>query len=335
MSAISSRVFVVALAFSAPPSLSQAAATDHPTLDKGYKSVRAPDKGVLLHLHGCGGLSTRGINYSWINHLEKNGFKVYAPDSFAEKRPRKACAAPFPNKKRIYQIRLRQTRAVIKILKRRYPDKPLYIWGHSEGGGLANTIRDRVDGIITTGYQCGFRSTRKTSVRRDVRLLVLIGSTRYDHYIRGSLRHTGLKSMSSLCKRAINSSNWRWRSFSHLGHAIPMWDPAVLEVVNAFLGISGKYTGADGYPAKAKTKDMWLSARAKATFQGKYRKRPRQKAFAIGPMGSFGWATNRGNLVDARSAALYYCNRAANRRTYNSGQRCVIYAVNSKAVLKE
>jgi alpha-beta hydrolase superfamily lysophospholipase len=142
-----------------------------PTLDGGYISSGAPTHGVVLHLHGCDGLARSGVIGEWLRRLQQMGFKVYAPNSFGERRHPVSCKPPFPNKSAIYFLRLDQSIRAIKELRTKHPESKLYIWGHSEGAGVANLIAERVDGVITTGYQCGFRSNGFTWIAPNVPLI--------------------------------------------------------------------------------------------------------------------------------------------------------------------
>jgi hypothetical protein len=211
-----------------------------PTLDGGHISSGAPTHGVVLHLHGCDGLRRSGAFGEWFNRLQRMGFKVYAPDSFAEPRYPVSCKQPFPNKSEIYSFRLNQTLRVIKELQTKHPERKLYIWGHSEGAGVANLITERVDGIITTGYQCGFRTTGVTNIAPNVPLIALMGSE--DPAVREILAYREIQGLSKnieqLCTEAFKgNSNWRWRQFKHYGHFLPITDLAVLSEVKLLMGL--------------------------------------------------------------------------------------------------
>src|SRR5262249_30046498 len=179
--AISTLILGMLLCFSANFSLAQDA-----TLENGYLSRAHPKSGVLVHLHGCDGLIVNGRLKSWMSYFEKLGYKVIAPNSFADKRPPVSCKPPFPDKSIIYSIRIAQTKRVLEQVRQQYPGSRIYVWGHSEGGGVANLIDEKLDGIITTGYQCGFRSTASSRIRNDVSLLALIDGK--DGYLEGAVK---------------------------------------------------------------------------------------------------------------------------------------------------
>ena len=132
--------------------------------------VHGPDspdgvRGVLLILHGCGGTFPR----DWWKFMVRQGFLTVWINSFDDPRPPKSCVQPFPNKPAIYAIRTRQANHALDGLRATYAGLPLIVWGHSEGGGVAHQIDARgVAGIITTGYQCGYRATGSTRIPDDI-----------------------------------------------------------------------------------------------------------------------------------------------------------------------
>jgi hypothetical protein len=326
--------FSFGLAWSADPSVSKA----DPTLSKGYSSERRPDKGVVLYLHGCDGLFTRGFVEAWFVHLERAGFKVIAPDSFADARPSMSCAPPFPNKDEIYNIRLKQTSHIIGILRKLYPGKPLYLWGHSEGGGVANLTSENVDGIITTGYQCGFRNTGNTKINKDVPLLVFVGNEAFDVNIRGARQMTTHPSQKALCEHVFGGNDmWQFVEVPDAGHNIPIYNPTVLAAVNSFLQVKTSYAGPDGAPETRHFSGIKFSdANAMSkTFKNKFVGAKTEKAFAIGPNDTWGFATGMVSEVDAIQEALYFCNGALRKKRSQSAQRCVVYAVDERIVFKK
>ncbi len=116
-----------------------------PTLDGGHISSGAPTHGVVLHLHGCDGLVRSGVIGEWLSRLRQMGFKVYAPNSFAERRPPVSCKPPFPNKREIYALRLDQTIRVIKELRTKHPEskRPL-LWLFSTTDAAVDDHRRKI-----------------------------------------------------------------------------------------------------------------------------------------------------------------------------------------------
>ena len=307
-----------------------------PTLTKGYSSTGNPTKGIVIHLHGCGGLSARGFVEAWFMHLEQSGFKVIGPNSFADQRPLISCAEPFPNKGEIYRIRADQTARVVTILRQQQPGKRLYIWGHSEGGGVANLIEDKVDGIITTGYQCGFRDTGKTQINREVPLLVIVGNEAHDPAIHGARQGSGHSSQEALCAHVFGGNpQWQFIEVPTVGHLAPIYNTAVLGAVNSFLGIEKEYLGPDGYEEKKNTSGIKFSEPVKERYWEKFANAKSNKAFVIGPNNTWGYVSGRASEVDAVQEALYFCNSYLRQSLAMRDQRCAIYSINDRIVFRK
>jgi len=218
--------------------LSGTAAAEDATLEKGYVSKSPANKGIVLYLHGCDGGFNTSPAADWHDWLERSGFKVFAPNSFAEERPPVSCSAPYPYKAEIYAIRLRQTVRVLEQIIEDHPGVPIYVWGHSEGGGVANLLSQKVEGILTTGYPCGFKRTPVTQIRKDVRVLVVMGSERFDHYLLEAHLESGFATLADLCRETFRAHlNARWKQFFSLGHAPYPGNPELFAAVNEFFEI--------------------------------------------------------------------------------------------------
>jgi dienelactone hydrolase len=218
--------------------LSGAVAGEDVTLEKGYVSKNSASKGIVVYLHGCDGSFNTSPATDWHDWLERSGFKIFAPNSFAEDRPPLSCSAPYHDKAEIYAIRLRQTVRVLEQIMQDYPDVPIYVWGHSEGGGVANLLSQKVDGILTTGYPCGFKRTPTTQIRPDVRVLVIMGSERLDHYLLEAHLGSGYATLQDLCSETFREhKNASWKQFHSLGHAPYPGNLELFAAVNEFFAI--------------------------------------------------------------------------------------------------
>jgi poly(3-hydroxybutyrate) depolymerase len=183
--------------------------TFHRAYEQALRFGNEPRRGIVLFLHGCDGLggpALAGWEAAWIRHLTDRGFLVVAPDSFADPRPGQSCQAPYPNKEEIYRVRARQAAFAIERVRSTYPTSRLLVWGHSEGGGVANLVTATVDGIITTGYQCGYRSTARTAIRPEVPLLAIMGTA--DPYVKEALPLGPVSSADTLCRKVLSSEKW-------------------------------------------------------------------------------------------------------------------------------
>jgi hypothetical protein len=216
------------------------------------------------------------------------------------------------------------------MLQRDHPGKPIYIWGHSEGGGLASRLRLAAAGIMTTGYDCGIGLPARLEIQPGVPFLALIGDERIDHWLSEGLSYRKAGSMAELCGRVMQAPNQRWMQFKGMGHIIPIWQPEVLSAVNGLLGIRDRYTGSDAQAETAPAPDIRLAGAARDMFTGKYRTLENSRAFAIGPNGVYGYAFGWSNRVDAKTTALYYCNKFALSRGGGADRRCTLYAVDDE-----
>jgi dienelactone hydrolase len=201
-----------------------------------YKSAtvfgEVPKRGLILYLHSCDGDSP---SFDWANFLTSAGFLIVAPNSFADPRPPASCRAPYPAKEQIYDIRLAQTKYALKELRAAYPTTKIFVWGNSEGGGLANLLDEKVDGIVTTGYQCGYRTMGRTWIRRDVPLLAIMGTA--DSYMLEVQRTTG-RSLEAMCSSILTSRKWEFLIIDGMGHhpAFSVY-PEIKSRLTKFLGI--------------------------------------------------------------------------------------------------
>jgi hypothetical protein len=209
-----------------------------PTIAKGYVSKTAPANGIVLYLHGCDGGFNTSPAVDWFDWLERSGFKVFAPNSFAEARPAVSCSAPYPDKDEIFATRFNQTVRVLEQLMQEYSGSRLFVWGHSEGAGVANMLSQRVEGILTTGYPCGFKRRPTTYIRPDVRVLVIMGSERFDYYLLEAHLESGYATLFDLCSDTFRAhTRASWKQFLSLGHAPYPGNLELFSAVNEFFGI--------------------------------------------------------------------------------------------------
>lgn len=173
------------------------------THDQAYERahVHGPEDGaILLILHGCSGT----FEWTWQKFMMDQGFLTIFIDSFKDPRPAKSCHPPFPNKAAIYDIRKRQATYALTQIRKDYPGRKVIVWGHSEGAGVAQLIDVPVAGIITTGYQCGYRFTGTARIRPDVPWLAVLA--RDDPYMRHPVRRMG--PLRTICEQAQHSPAW-------------------------------------------------------------------------------------------------------------------------------
>ena len=173
------------------------------THDQAYERAHvygAEDGPILLILHGCSGT----FEWFWQQFMVEQGFLIVFIDSFQDQRPAQSCHPPFPSKAAIYDTRKRQAVYALTQISKDYPGRKVIVWGHSEGAGVAQLIDLPVAGIVTTGYQCGYRLTGTTRIRPDVPWLAVLA--RDDPYLRHPVQQMG--SLRAICKQAQRSPVW-------------------------------------------------------------------------------------------------------------------------------
>ncbi len=201
------------------------------TVEKSYEAAQVygppvgKERGVVLYLHGCDGGGLESHKWDFAQLFMDAGFVVVVPNSFADPRPPKSCSPPWMAKSQIYSIRDRQTKYALKQIRTEYLGKTIVVWGHSEGGGVANLIDEKVAGIVTTGYHCGYRNRATTQIREDVPFLAIMGTR--DSYMPAAL--------ASTCARVFQSPAWEYMIVDGMGHQPVVRRHEVREAVASFL----------------------------------------------------------------------------------------------------
>lgn len=142
-----------------PPSLSQDHLPDPdlPLVSGLIFGDRAKARGIVLVLHGCNGMVgfDQPWGRSWINFFLSRDFAVVIPNSFADDH-KSLCGMNIPPSEidPVFRLRAAQTLRTLRNLKREFPGKPIVIWGHSEGGNIAQLADYDVQGVIITGAEC-------------------------------------------------------------------------------------------------------------------------------------------------------------------------------------
>jgi hypothetical protein len=77
-----------------------------------------------------------------------------------------------------------------------------------------------------------------TQIRPDVRVLVIMGSERLDHYLLEAHLKSGFATLQDLCRETFRAhANASWKQFYSLGHAPYPGNLELFAAVNEFLGI--------------------------------------------------------------------------------------------------
>jgi len=298
-------------------------------LDKAYISKVKPSKGILIHLHGCDGLHVKGWIKEWIKHFEKSGYKVFAPDSFAEKRPPAQCGANYSRKGEVFRIRSRQFSDALAYIRNKYPNQKVFVWGYSEGGQLLQKLSigtDEISGALVTGHSCGSGRPARVYLSGRTPLLVLNGSEANDPFLKLELKYKGAYSIRSLCEKTLGSQKWKWISFDDYGHVLPIWDRKVREAVNSIIPIKLGFSRTTSSPRDVDASRYKIRKKARRALEKTYRGKAKPKAFAIGPNGSWSYSFGASSAVDAVTMALFWCNQYS--RKVRRSNNCAVYDIN-------
>jgi len=219
------------------------------TIEKSYEAAQVygppmgEERGVVLHLHGCSGLRMESHIWDFAKLFMDAGWVVVSPDSFADSRPPSGCPAvtgrttqPLVSrqvKQLIDDVRRQQAKYALERVRADFPGLPVVVWGHSEGANAANRLDDKVAGIVTTGYACGWRTTTVTSIREDVPLLAIMGTD--DPYLDWVIRGSGYGNLHSLCEYVFQSPAWRYVIVEGMRHQPVVRRREVREAVASFL----------------------------------------------------------------------------------------------------
>jgi dienelactone hydrolase len=313
-------------------------ATAEVTIKKGYVSKRSPKAGLLLYLHDCykpkfmkSQYKKYGFLREWIRHFERSGLKVYAPDSFAEKRPGPNCRYADQVKRTTIKKRTAQTENALRAIRKKYPDTPIYIWGQGEGGLVAMKLTQSFAGVVTSGVACGGDRKSKVLLPRDTPLMMMVGNPAYDPHVEGRLEFQYSKTVEESCDLAVESYVWHWREFEDVGHYFPVWSAPVREAMAKAIPVNRDYHGLSPVLEKNPLSKIRPSKPFLKAFKTKYRKYESVKAIAVSNNGYWGYGWGYPGAVDAKLNALYWCAVSQKQK----GRRikpCVIYAVGEKVV---
>jgi len=198
-----------------------------------------PTLGIVLLLRDCRDLDAdKGWQREWLDYLNLNGFVVIAIDSFADVRPPPVeCSGdPWPNespaKSVVYPVRARQAEYAVKMIRKKYPEKKVFVWGHGEGGVTAQIMNVKIDGIISTGTPCpdewlvGIAQTP----------LIIIQGTN-DGTLQETKKNPLYGSLEGRCKMLMTQPKWEWLTVEGMGHAVELSGKDIKRRIAKFLGI--------------------------------------------------------------------------------------------------
>lgn len=303
---------------------------DFPLL-KGRKNTYRGStlNGVVLHVHGCNGMGWDKFAEVWGSYFNALGYDFFVPDSFAETRPAEVCGQPPPARARdkevIMKLRVAQTLRNIAELKRKYPGKPIYIWGHSEGSAVVKYLEADVAGIIASGDECDVAGLR-IAAPASIPVLFLFGDN--DPYIEGfSLPLTDKKMQK--CRNFVRNKKTKIVIVKNSKHEYWPWRPEIAKAVSQFIGAK-----SSGLPELLLASNITLNDSQKAV-KAAYAKGVGHKAFAAMARGASAWSGKWDFAEDAAQYALYDCARADNVRLFSLPTHyCAVLDVDGKDMTK-
>lgn len=295
-------------------------------------------RGFVLALHGCGKpwAGPMPFEESWFYFFRARGLQVFYPNSYDDPMPNEKCGwadpAHFDDVTRGNKTRIAQAKRSIGELRKRNPEVPIYIWSHSGGGNIAQSLDDDIAGMFIVGTKCGVGFPTLELVRPKVPVLFIFGADD-DHLVKGRTKITP-KLINEVCGSYYRSKTRKWVVASESGHLTTIWRQNVLDAVSAMLG-------EKSFQLKPLLAEGALQGEARRKFDKEYRLLPVKKAFVIGPDGSFSFSSSWNSQEDAIQHALYECARRLSSAeavaSYAEGgiQPCRLYAVGDKVVATE
>ena len=223
------------------------------------------------------------------------------------------------------KLRIAQTQRTIAELKRKYPGKPIYVWGHSEGSAVVNLLDADVAGIISSGDECdvaGFRIAAPASVP----VLFMFGDN--DPFIEGFKPPLTDKKMQK-CRNFVRNKKTKIVVVKNSKHEYWPWRPEIAKAMSQFVGAK-----SSGLPELQSAKEINLDEGQKAV-KAAYASGVNHRAFVAASGGASAWSGAWDFVEDAEQYALYDCANADNVNVFTLPKHnCAIMDVDGKDVTK-
>jgi pimeloyl-ACP methyl ester carboxylesterase len=279
--------------------------------------------GTIIFLHGCNGLGTSGWQLAWESFYTAAGYRVISPDSFADIRDPVFCSTPgrWPNNEdnnrlsRNIKYRIAQTRRTINLVRRVFPEKPIYVHGHSEGGLVAQLLDEKIGGVIVTGATCGLWGSRLSRTPPKVPTLVIVGTK--DAFVPEGKT---AKSLARHCVGVAGAGPMTVVSVEGMGHYAAVWWPKVAQAVGKFLKFKPAAEIAD------RTDEVKTLPRIPPEFYAA----PEHKALAAASAAEYFYDSGYETANDALQAALFGCDARLRWNAFKEASKkhgCVVVNV--------
>lgn len=313
------------------PPLGQALPPPDDILDQAmvFKPEGGHMKGVVLALHGCGKgteKTTQPYQDSWFDFFRARGLQVYFPNSYLDPKVKPICGDPDPETQAAAsetdRIRIAQAKRSIGELRKRHPALPIYVWGQSAGGNIAQALDDDVAGMFVVSSWCGFGTPELELVRRNIPILFVFGED--DDELVKNQKITA-KFMNKKCGAYYRTKKRKLIIAAQSNHWTTIWRQNTMDAVASMLG-------QKSFQLKASTTQGALEGEVKQAFEKDFPAEPGRKAFIVGPRGIFAISGGWTNMEDAIQSALYDCARKAGAPYAEGGkQTCQVYATGAKS----
>ncbi len=285
-------------------------------------------KGIVLHVHGCDGTGAKIFSDVWAAYFNALGYDFYVPNSFAVERPKDVCGYStehLPDQvSDVWRLRVAQTQRTLADLRQANPGKPIFLWGHSEGGLIVQMVEAEAAGIIVSGEECGALQA-PPAAPASVPFLYLWGE--YDQYVNGLGLYKVDEAGVSQCNDRMPNYKFSHAILEGRGHNPFPWNPKINQAIAKFL--NGEPMQVSSLARSSKMSSFW-----KRTKPGRdYRKAQGHRAAAINATGRSYLVWGLDNEEDAKQLALFGCANSASRKTnvFKTGKHlCAVVDVNGK-----
>jgi hypothetical protein len=285
-------------------------------------------KGIILLVHGCNGLGDKVFTDVWGAYFNAVGYDFYAPDSFAVNRPKEVCGRTdnfSPEQiSEVWRLRIAQTQRTLAGLQRDNPDKPIYMWGHSEGGLIVQMIETDIAGIIVSGEECGAVGN-PIAANPQVPFLYLWGE--FDQYVNG-VGYRITKESTEKCSKEFASHAPRFAILQGRSHIPWPWNETAEKAIAGFLSSASKSVAPISLTKRMR--NLWKQTKK----DRRYRKASAHRAAAINNAGTSYMVWGLDNEEDARQLALFGCARTTSRKNnvFQTGKHvCALVDLNGAA----
>jgi hypothetical protein len=298
-------------------------------LQKAYKYMIPKSKGIILHVHGCDGRGGKVFSDVWGAYFNALGYDFIVPDSFAVKRPKAVCGFsndyPPEQVSQVTRLRVKQTLQTLAGLRKANPGKPIYMWGHSEGGFIVQLVQAEVDGIIVSGEECGAYGAPPVSGKK-VPFLYIWGE--YDQFVNGLGFFKVDQASVEQCRRRMEGYTLEAALLPGKGHNPFPWNAEVNKAVAQFLKATP--LNVANTTLTKRMGNFWKRTR----IDKRYRKAAQHRAAAINPSGSSYMVWGLDNPEDAGQLALFGCalNMGKKTNAFRTGKHiCALVDLNGAA----